>query len=138
MLSAHNRKLFDELRALNLPPDQFVVFGSGPMGIRGLKEIGDIDLLVTEKLWKELLKTHESKDRREIKLSPHVDAIMIWFPGEWDVDDLIAEADVIDGIRFVKLKWVHAWKSLRMAPKDEKDLKVLEAYFQGQKSEPQQ
>ena len=33
-----------------------------------------------------------------------------WGPGEWDVERLIKEADVIDGIPFVKLEAVLEWK----------------------------
>lgn len=133
MASLHNEKLFNELRALNLPSDQYVVFGSGPMGIRGMREIHDVDVFVTEELWQTLLKTHRSQNGKSLQLTANIEAIREWFPGEWNVKKLIAGADIIDGIRFVKLQEVYAWKKQRMAPKDEKDLELLELYFKTNK-----
>jgi hypothetical protein len=133
MLSPHNKKLFNELRALNLPSSQYVVFGSGPMGIRNMREIHDVDIFVTEKLWRALLKRHKSEANGSIQLTPNIEAIKTWFPGDWNVEDLITEADIIDGIRFAKLERVHEWKKQRMAPKDKKDLEILEAYFKTKK-----
>lgn len=94
----------------------------------------DVDIFVTEKLWKELLKTQESEDGRSIQLSSNIEAIRTWFPGEWNVKELIAEADIIEGVRFAKLERVYQWKKQRMAPKDEDDIKTLEAYFKTKKS----
>lgn len=134
MLSSHNKKLFDELRALNLSSIQYVVFGSGPMGIRNMREIHDVDIFVTEELWKALSKKHKSKSDHSIQLTPNIEAIKTWFPGNWNVEELIAQADMIDDIRFVKLKRVYEWKKQRMAPKDKKDIEILEAYFKTKKS----
>ena len=50
-MNAKNKKKFAPLKELNLPIDQYVVTASGPLGIRNLREIGDIDIIVTPKLW---------------------------------------------------------------------------------------
>lgn len=133
MANPHNDKLFNELRALNLPSDQYVVFGSGPMGIRGMREIHDVDIFVTEKLWQALLKNNNSENGKSLRLTANIEAIREWFPGEWKVEELIAGADIIDGIRFAKLEMVYAWKVQRKAPKDEKDLELLESHFKTSK-----
>jgi nucleoside phosphorylase len=39
-------RLLDELRALALPAEKFAVFGSGPMGVRGLRDMHDVDVIV--------------------------------------------------------------------------------------------
>jgi hypothetical protein len=135
LVSSHNKRLFEELKKLNLPADQYVVFGSGPMGIRGMREIHDVDIFVTEKLWNELSKVHESKTKESIQLSPNIEAIRTWFPGKWNVEELINEADMIDGIRFVRLNSVYEWKRKRMAPKDKKDLELLESHFEVKKKD---
>jgi len=49
-------KYLDELKALALPPDQYAVFGSGPMAVRGIREANDLDLIVKESLWDDLRK----------------------------------------------------------------------------------
>lgn len=43
-----NRDKFDKLTRLNLPINQYAITGSGPMGARGLKDIGDIDIIVSD------------------------------------------------------------------------------------------
>ena len=40
----------DELKQFNLTEGKYVIFGSGPLAIRGLWENHDIDILVTEDL----------------------------------------------------------------------------------------
>ena len=128
-IQLHNKKLFDELRALDLPSDQYVVFGSGPMGIRNLRRIRDVDIFVTKELWRKLLKTHESKDGNSIQLSPNIEALRTWSPGEWNVEELIAKADILRGIRFATIEDVYKWKQLRGSAKDEEDLKILETHL---------
>lgn len=41
-----NRQKFAALKKLGLSIDQYVITGSGALGIRNLKEIGDIDIIV--------------------------------------------------------------------------------------------
>jgi hypothetical protein len=39
--------IINKVKPLNLPKGQYVVFGSCPMALAGLREAGDIDMLVT-------------------------------------------------------------------------------------------
>ena len=48
-----------ELKALNLPLGHYAIFGSGPLAVRGIREAADLDIIVSESLWKELLPKHE-------------------------------------------------------------------------------
>jgi hypothetical protein len=41
----------NELRKLNLPRDGFVICGSGPLAVRGIRDSHDVDLVVKKKLW---------------------------------------------------------------------------------------
>ena len=49
-ISEHNKALFEEFRGLNLPLGEYVVVSSGVLAIRGIREAGDIDAIVSEKL----------------------------------------------------------------------------------------
>ena len=49
-----NDAKFAEVRALKLPLDQYAITSSGPLGIRGVRQIGDIDLVLSDGLWSEL------------------------------------------------------------------------------------
>ena len=46
--------IIKKVASLNLPIGTYVVFGSGPMAAKGLREVRDIDLLVTKGLYAEL------------------------------------------------------------------------------------
>jgi hypothetical protein len=119
----------DELKALALPSDQFAVFGSGPMAIRDIRKNEDVDVIVLPQLWDELIKAHEVKeDGRTITIG-HVEVRKDWTPWFADVRKFIEESDTVDGIRFVKLKHVVEWKTLRNTPKDHEDLDRIRMYM---------
>src|SRR3990167_8631640 len=50
--------LLKQLEKLNLPKDQYIIVGSGPLGIRNIRISDDLDVLVTETLWEQLKKKH--------------------------------------------------------------------------------
>ena len=49
----NNNDLFQKVKELKLPIGKYALFGSAPMGVRGLKECSDIDLIVSEEVWEE-------------------------------------------------------------------------------------
>jgi len=133
-----NNDLFEKFKALNLPIGEYAIFGSGPMAIRGLRKSSDIDLVVTDKFFKELEKLPQWKKeksclgsdmliRRDSELE--VEALMEWMPGAWDIEGLIKNADIIDGLAFVKLEEVLRWKKMRDKEKDKKDIELIEEYL---------
>ena len=52
-----------------------------------------------------------------------------WKPWFDDINELIDTADIIDGIRFVKLKYVLEWKSAMGRDKDREDVKIILEYL---------
>jgi hypothetical protein len=124
-------ELIDELRTLRLPVDEFAVFGSGPMAIRGLKEPGDLDIIVTNRLWTTLLVDHQIIDRETYHLIQieNIDFFEDTYP-ERDIDRLICTADVIDDIRYVSLDEILSWKRQRNLDKDKIDIQLIESYLQ--------
>lgn len=54
-----NLEMFDALRGLNLPLGHYAVTGSGPLGIRDLRLMGDIDVIVDDEPWSSLASDHE-------------------------------------------------------------------------------
>ena len=107
-------KHLDHLKSLNLPAEQFAIFGSGPMVIKGMHENNDIDVIVKNELWDALKKTHKpilknNKKTEYIEIG-EIEIFPNWKPWFDDVDELIDTADIIDGIRFVKLEHVLTWK----------------------------
>jgi hypothetical protein len=122
------KDLILELKNLNLPPDQFAIFGSGPLGIRGLKESNDLDIIVKEDLWNELSKKYPVQNEKLITIG-EIEFYKHWKPWYDNTDFLIDTADIIDGIRFVKLEQVLKWKKEYNREKDIADVKLIEEYL---------
>lgn len=62
-----NQEKFSALRGFQLPIDQYAIIGSGPLGIRNLKAIGDIDIIVTSKLWTTLAERYGITDENRVR-----------------------------------------------------------------------
>jgi len=129
-----NDNLFKKVKELNLPMGKYALFGSAPMGIRGHKDCADIDIIVTEDLWNEYVDKNW-----EIRTMPHgsqylcndkIELWKDWRPGQWNIEQLIKEAEVINGLPFVKLGKVLEWKKMIVREKDLEDIKIIEKFLQ--------
>lgn len=134
--SMTNNELFKKVKDLYLPIGEYALFGSVPMGVRGLRECHDIDIIVTEKLWNEyrdkygwsLVKTqHENKYSDGLR-NNDIEMWKDWWP-KWDIKKLIQGAEIIDGLPFVKLEEVLKWKKHIAREKDLKDVKIIEKFL---------
>ena len=131
-----NKEFFLKVKKLNLPIGEYALFGSAPMGVRGLRECRDIDIIVTNGLWKEFLdnfgwKLVKTQDKDKYSDGLERDGIELWkdwWPG-WDVNKLIKEAEMIDGLPFVRLEKVLEWKKFIAKEKDLKDVELLEKFL---------
>lgn len=128
--------LFDLLRSLGLPLGDYAVFGSGPLIIRGIVDgTNDLDVIARGATW--ALLQHIGHVAEFDEGNPRVDFFEgrltfgnTWKYGEFDLDHLIDTAELIDGIPFVRLEHVVAYK--RAAGRD-KDIRHLEAFAAWQK-----
>jgi len=124
----HKVQFLDELIKFNFHVNDFAVFGSGPMAANGIYTNCDIDIIVTRKLWDNLkINYHYNKEKDFVTLNDHIDAYNDWWG--YDIEKLIKEADIIFGIRFVKLETVLEWKKIRNSDKDKKHIKLIEDYI---------
>jgi hypothetical protein len=124
--------LLRRLRELELPVGDYAVFGSGPLLVRGvIDDAGDLDVLVGERSW-----TAATAHGDVIHLDQYgVDVVevdggaitigRVWGIGEFDVDELIATAETIDGLPFVRLEHVVAYKREAARPKDVEHLHAM-------------
>ncbi|HEX6447492.1 MAG TPA: hypothetical protein VF053_20520 [Streptosporangiales bacterium] len=126
-------RLLDAVRGLDLPPGQYAVFGSGPIVVRGLREGADIDLLVTPELYARLRDTPEwtprlRSDGGETLARADFDVMdRLEFPGYvGDVPAMIADAERIDGVPFVRLPELRRFKAALNRPKDHVDLDLID------------
>jgi hypothetical protein len=128
-------EIIGKVKALNLPQDSYVVFGSCPMAAAGIREANDIDLLVSneifEKLkhdgWQELRKSSD-----DIPLIYDVfEAHNTWNFSSYQptLKTLISGASVLDGIPFASLGEVRKWKLSSGRPKDLRDIELIDAHL---------
>lgn len=128
-------RYLEELLELNLPTDDFAIFGSGPLVIRGMRENNDIDVVARESAWQKLAEQYPDniKSDREVAIG-HLSIFRNWLPWFSDIDQLIDSADIIDGIRYVKLENVKKWKEVCSRAKDLEDVKQINKYLDENKS----
>ncbi|MBB4917416.1 hypothetical protein [Streptosporangium saharense] len=123
--------LFATLTGLGLPRGSYVICGSAALYVRGLRErIGDLDVLATGPAWRIAATLGAPRPAPSgYGLAIHHPAVPIefvdrWTPG-WCTDHLIESADVIDGLPFMRLACVLAWKEAARRPKDVPDIAAV-------------
>lgn len=134
MQGEHTKALLARVKELKLPAGQYAIFGSGPMGVRGLRECKDIDVLVAENIFDEYKNksgwtTKKFNEHLDYLENNGIELWSEWGPGEWDEAALIAEAEMIEGLPFVKLETMVEWKKRGGRPKDLADVQTVEEYL---------
>lgn len=110
-----------------------MIYGSGPLGVRGIRKIHDLDVVVKDSLYQKLLKKYkkfEKKDKKKrfiklgrIEIIPTNDSLIE------NIEKTIERADLINGLRFVKLEDLLKWKKKMGRPKDFKDIELIKNYL---------
>ncbi len=130
-----NEKLFDAIRELNLPIDQYAITGSGPIGIRNLREIGDLDIIVTKELWDTLSKEYpiaKQEGVQKLQFPSGVVEALKEYPleeGGPTNDERIAQAEIIEGLPFESLEHVLYFKNKMGRDKDQGDIQLIMEHF---------
>jgi len=127
-------KITDRVKHLQLPVGSYAVFGSGPLEAHGLRDAKDLDIIVTPEYFRECRKDPKW---RAIKLRDHHESLEwgsvamfdSWAPDSWDIPRMIREAEMIDGVPFVRLETVADWKRIRNTEKDREDVRLIEEYL---------
>lgn len=127
--------LFDRVKSLNLSAADFAIFGSGPLIVRGIiPASNDLDILCRRQAWKTVQEIGDSEylSDYDVTIVTMCDGRLTfgtqWGIGNFDIDELIDRAEVIDGLPFVALEHVASYKEIRKRPKDLQHLEALEAY----------
>lgn len=131
-----NKQKFNAIRALNLPLGHYAITGSGPLGIRNLRPINDIDLVFSEELWQKLSATYPVvfKGGNQVMV---VEEGKIEVYGSWTyraspgptIQEIIDEAEIIDGLPFMSIPHTIFCKRDLGREKDFKDIALLEAWL---------
>ncbi|UWZ36097.1 hypothetical protein Drose_34470 [Dactylosporangium roseum] len=118
------------LTGLNLPADDFVVFGSGPLLAHGLRrDLGDLDVVARGEAWRRLARWCQptpAPSGHGLTISLTLEVADRWLPG-WDTDRLIGAAERHAGLPFAPLSAVRASKASTARPKDHNDIALIDA-----------
>jgi hypothetical protein len=121
-------KQLKQLKQLPLAKHQYMIWGSGPLAIRGIRESKDIDLVVTKQIWDQLAKRFSPSTSMKICTGN----IEIWndcLNLTDQIDDMIAKPDIIEGFPFMTLRHTIEWKRQMNRDKDLKDIALIEAFL---------
>ena len=115
------------MRALALPLDDLLIFGSGPLLAHGLiASVGDIDLLARGEAWRRASRLGEQErgpgGDRIVKLGA-VDIFDGWM--DLNVGELMARRQWLHGLPWGDLRDVLAFKQRLGRPKDQAHIQLL-------------
>lgn len=112
-----------------LPEGSYAVFGSGPLAVRGLiDEVGDLDIIVRDATWNQVKDLGEIimyGDDQTVDLGNGLTFGRSSAYGDFNIGQLIEEAELIDGLPFVQLEAVVEFKRLANRPKDLRHLELM-------------
>lgn len=123
--------LLDRVRALELPPNDFVIVGSGPLWAHGLMDApGDVDILARGAAWDKAaaLAPPFVAPRGDCCVSLCDGRIEIfdgWTPAVWPIESVFAAAVLHDGLPFAPLAFTLAVKRALNRPKDWPHIRLL-------------
>lgn len=133
-MNQHNSEMFSALRDCKLPLGEYLIIGSGALGIRNLKAIGDIDIIVTPRLWDILANQYGVTIEEGVEKIPFPGGVIEAFR-ESSFHDLIEapstvsripNAEIIEGLPFDSLENVLFFKRKMGREKDLKDIQLIE------------
>lgn len=123
----------ERVKATELPLDQLVVIGSGLLDQLNIRPASDIDLVVSEKLFADLVAegSYRAIEKHgELCLErPPLEIWQSWGSGGVpNFTELYQEGQTVDEVRYVATKTLLEQKKLRNLPKDKDDITLLEGY----------
>lgn len=134
----NKEEIISKVKELNFPKGEYVVFGSCPMTIAGLRESNDIDMLISESLYEKLEEAGWEKINKGPNDTPLTKDIFE-LHNTWEfstyspsLEELLSDADIIDGIPFASLQHVRKWKEAWGRPKDVEDVKLIDKYLKNE------
>ena len=130
--STPTEDIFQHVRNLGLADGQYVVVGGGLLVALGLLEWdGDVDICISQEQF-DIFKS-QGWQQEEWKGKPvlkhGIYDVGIGF-GDWNLEDLQADALVLQGIPFISPQKLIAWKQAMGRPKDANHVALLQKYLE--------
>ena len=134
--------IIEGIKKFNFPPGEYVVVGSGPMAVHGLKEARDIDIVVMPELfekcrisgWEKMPWTYPEKVGQIYLKKGDVELYLDVNAGNFNptTAELIERSEIIQGIPFITLQDMISFKKAYGREKHRKDIEIAEAYLREQ------
>ena len=128
-------EVIKKVKEQNFPKGEFIVFGAAPFVIYGIRDVRDIDMLVSVELYKKL----NAKGWKKVSKGPSDEPLtndVFEAHDNWDfsqyaptLEELLTRATEYEGIDFASLDDVRKWKEVSGRPKDITDLKLIDDYL---------
>jgi hypothetical protein len=133
MKSIQNVKFLNLIDKYKLPKNKTLIFGSAVLALHGIRENKDLDVMVTEDIFKKLAYNglfiegvaSTSKEKYYHTKNEKLEVYSSLGRIRTSVDKLIDKADKIDGYLFLSLEDIKKWKKAMGREKDLEDLKLL-------------
>jgi hypothetical protein len=115
---------------MNIPKEDFVIYGSAPLVLRGLKEKNnDLDVLVKDSLWNKLAAQYKENVKGD-----YIDVDGVSFANckndfFGNIDNTLNKVDIIDGYRIMNLQETIKWKEKTGVEKHINDAKRIRDYL---------
>ena len=116
-----------------MPVSGYAIYGSGPLAIRGIIPLNnDLDVICGQAVWDlvSAMGDVQHLPDYDVDIVSMADGALTfgtkWGIGDFDIDEMIATAELIDGLPFVRLKYIVAYKTIRASGKDLAHLRALE------------
>lgn len=123
-------KGLEKLKKMNIEKEDFVIYGSAPMVLRGLKEKNnDLDVLVKDNVWDKLKMEYPNNINGD-----YIDIDGISFTHKdmdylGDVSEAVKKSDIIDGYHILTLAQTKNWKEKVGTEKHLNDAKIIGEYL---------
>ena len=125
-------EIIEKVHRLNLPADSYIVFGSCPLAVAGIREARDIDLLVSGELFR-ILKTRGWREQHKGPNDTPLVYDVFEAHAHWDfdsytatVEQLLPGAMIVRGVPFASLDEVRKWKAGSKRAKDQRDVRLID------------
>lgn len=125
-----------ELEQSNMPLDSLAVVGSGILQALSIRDTNDIDIIVTSQLFDQLRENgweySLNKLDEPVVSSGVFEAFTSWSTPtvSRNFEEVWSTATIIDGIAYLSLSDLLAWKQEMMRPKDIQDITLITDYMQ--------
>ena len=139
--------IFERVRALDFPDGKYLVVG-GSLEAHGLRKAHDVDIMATPDFYDQLKQAGytpcdctecRTSNRILLKGTNGVDILPdhSWGKYQPDPNRLIKEADIIDGLPFIRLESLLEWKKAyyltNHRPKDKHDIDEIQQWIDDKK-----